>query len=138
MELGRKDVMFALAAFTLAVPSGYYMMDALQDAPQTGEQKFSTEISRTVNASRGVIEVSFDNRTVELLHSDLAKGAFFFDTDEDPQTEREVAVTRDGKVHQTRILLTVRGNTYIFHLRYADDPATTGDAWMEIYRIEET
>lgn len=127
------DQKFAISVavvFVLGFAAGFSL-----NSPQ--ESKFSTEMNVTVDPSVGVADVEFDNRSFRILHDNSAKGSFFLDLDSDADTEREIEITRDGKIHQKKFLVGLNGKTYTVQVRYMDDPGKRNDAWMTVLRIEE-
>lgn len=102
-----------------------------------GQGKYAAELNVTVDASTGVKQVSFDNRSLKILHDNSAEGSFFLDLYGDGEIDRELSIKRDGEVHQKQVFATLDGKTYVLYLRYLDSPGVRDDAWMTVYRVEE-
>ncbi|MFB6204429.1 MAG: hypothetical protein ABEJ75_02180 [Candidatus Nanohaloarchaea archaeon] len=127
----RKDLLLLAAVFVAAFSAGWMSYSI------TRPSLYQSGLNATVDAQNGVRDVSFDNRSISLMHSNSAKGSFFLDIDRDGSPERKIEVEHDGEIHQKQVFATVRGNTYILYLRYSDNPEKKDDAWMTVYKVEE-
>lgn len=97
--------------------------------------EYDEEVDFTANSSNPVEKASFDDRNISLIVQPAKNASFFLEIRD--KVNKLEALAHDGDVHELRKIKAISGKTYLFYFRYSDDPNTTGDEWLTLYRIRE-
>lgn len=131
----RQTLVTGGAVFFVLALIGFYIAFAGQEAPDT---KFSQQYNLTADNDNDIVTVSFDNRTLDLMHESTPAAKFYIDKDRDGSFDiRMDGLTRDGEVNNETRIVTFNNTDYRFYFRYSDSPDVRGDAWLRLFFVEE-
>lgn len=130
----RRDVLLGGTAFLASLALGFSAGVLLDSSESPSPEKFVSDVEFEANSSNVIQDVSFDNRTVQLIVQPGNESEFFLSIN--GTVEKISPVERDGEVHDLRKIFTVGDEMYIFHFQYSDDPESSED-WIRVQRIEQ-
>ncbi len=123
----------------VALGAGIFLVAAVVAFSAVQDQYSYTEtvdVQAEVNSSSNVATVEFFNHSVDLLLEDSTDATFYLDLDRDGSADDVVGRNSSASVRQVTELVDFEDGVYRLYIRYRDDTQADGDAWMEVYRVE--
>lgn len=128
-----REILIIAGIFTVSALLGYAFTGTQFD---TGTTVY--EVSSEVNSSQSISTVSFVNHSIDLMMEDGVNSTFYIDEDRDGSADRILDdLNMDGRVHLKNELLDYPSGVYNLKMRYQDNPAEEGDAWLNAYKVEK-
>jgi hypothetical protein len=128
----RETVLVSLAVFVVSAAVGFTAGSSPQEATSS---VYREDVDFTANASNPIEEVRFDDRNMSLIVQPGEEAQFFIEVDN--QVEPLEGTRHDGNINELTDFVTLEGNMYLLNFRYTDDPDSSGDEWITLYRITE-
>jgi hypothetical protein len=128
----RETVLVSLAVFVVSAAVGFTAGSSPQEATSS---VYREDVDFTANASNPIEEVRFDDRNMSLIVQPGEEAQFFIEVDN--QVEPLEGTRHDGNINDLTDFVTLEGNMYLLNFRYTDDPDSSGDEWITLYRITE-
>ncbi len=130
--MDREMVLVSLAVFVFSAAAGFTAGSSPQEATSS---VYREDVDFTANASNPIEEVRFDDRNMSLIVQPGEEAQFFIEVDN--QVEPLEGTRHDGNINDLTDFVTLEGNMYLLNFRYTDDPDSSGDEWITLYRITE-
>lgn len=121
--------------FLVSAYIGFYLGFTVDSS----EQKYVSGVNATVGKSQDLATAEFNGEKIDLMYENTRKAKFYIDLDRDGSFEIKLdGLTRNAKVQQTTETVNIGDTNYRLYFRYSDDPGKKGDAWLEMYRVQES
>jgi len=92
----------------------------------------------TVDGDQNVREVSFDNRSLDLMYEDSTEAGMYIDLNQDGSFDLELEdLERNGEVRETTQVVTFDTESYTLYFRYMDDSSRSGEGFLKLYQVKE-
>lgn len=128
----QNTVLVSLAVFLVSAAVGFTAGSTPQEAASSA---YREDVDFTANASNPIEEVRFDDRNMSLIVQPGEEAQFFIEVDN--QVEPLEGIRHDGNINELTDFVTLEGKMYLLNFRYTDDPNSSGDEWITLYRITE-
>lgn len=128
----QKTVLVSVAVFLVSAAVGFTAGSTPQEAASSA---YREDVDFTANASNPIEEVRFDDRNMSLIVQPGEEAQFFIEVDN--QVEPLEGIRHDGNINELTDFVTLEGKMYLLNFRYTDDPNSSGDEWITLYRITE-
>ena len=129
-----QDYLFVGAVFFLAAGTGFAAHNMLKG----GDSGYVEELSLRADTENSKVNTTFDGNFIELRHEEAPEARFYFNFNQSTPAQEIENFKHDGTLQTTTEIKSFGNKTYFLYIRYRDDPNQSEDAFIELFRIEET
>ena len=132
----RRD--YLIAASLLIVSTSVFFGTGSLVFQEQSPEKYSEMFNVTVDSDNSVNSVNFDNRSLQLMFESGERARMYIDRDMDGSFDVELTdLERNGDTNTFTSLITYDSTSYRLHFKYSDNSSVEGDAFLNLYQIQE-